>query len=136
MLIFNATPKYETVKLRPEDEILLCCARTDVNSEIRDKILFLIQNEINWDYLLKLAFRHRLTPFLYHNLNYICSEMIPGDILNELNERFNANVRKNLMIAGELIKVLNSLASEGITAVPYNEPVLASMAYGILDYGN
>ncbi len=130
MSIFSATHKYETVKLRVEDELLLCCARTDVNSEIRDKILFLIQNDIDWDYLLKLASRHRLVPLLYHNINSICPEMVPETILADLKDYFNANVRKNLMMTGELIKVLNLLESEGITAVPYKGPVLASMAYG------
>lgn len=130
MSIFNATRKYETVKLRPEDEFLLCCARTNVNPEIKDKILFLIQNKPDWDYLLNLALRHRLLPLLYHNLNSICPEMVPEDILKELKDYFNANVRKNLMLTGELIKVLNLLESEGINAVPYKGPVLASMAYG------
>ena len=34
------------------------------------------------------------------------------------------------MMTGELINVLNLLKSEGITAIPYKGPVLASMAYG------
>lgn len=130
MSIFNATNKYQTVKLRFEDELLLCCARTDVNPEIRDKILFLIKNDLDWDYLLKLASRHRVMPLLYHNLNSVCPELIPEGVLSELNDNFNANVRKNLMMTGELIKVLNLLESEGITAIPYKGPVLALMAYG------
>jgi len=130
MSIFNATHKYEAIMLRPEDEILLCCARTDVNPEIKDKILYLIENDMDWNYLLNLASRHRLLSLLYHNLNVICPEMVPEDILGELKDNFNANVRKNLMMAGELIKVLNLLESEGITAIPYKGPVLASMAYG------
>lgn len=130
MSIFNSTSKYETVKLHVEDELLLCCARTDVNPEIKDKILSLIQNDIDWDYLLKLASRHRLMPLLYYNLNSICPEMVPEAVLGELKDYFNANVRKNLMMTGELIKVLNLLESEGITVIPYKGPVLASMAYG------
>ncbi|MCZ3367524.1 MULTISPECIES: nucleotidyltransferase family protein [Methanobacterium] len=130
MSIFNATHKYETIKLRPEDELLLCCARTDVNPEIRDKVLFLIQKKLDWDYLLDLASRHRLLPLLYHNLNLICPELVPEDILGELKDYFNVNVCKNLMMTGELIKVLDLLESEGITAIPYKGPVLASMAYG------
>ena len=130
MSIFNSTGKYETVKLRPEDELLLNCARTDVNSEIRDKILYLVQNKLDWHYLLNLASRHRLLPLLYYNLNSICPELVHEDILGELKDKFNANVRKNLMLTGEMIKVLNLLESEGITAVPYKGPVLASMAYG------
>jgi len=130
MSIFNATNKYQTVKLRFEDELLLCCARTDVNPEIRDKILSLIENDLDWEYLIGMASRHRLMPLLYHNLNSICPEMVPEDVLGELKDNFNANVRKNLMMTGELIKVLNLLESDGITAIPYKGPVLALMAYG------
>ena len=130
MSIFNVTSKYENIKLRSEDELLLCCARTHVNPEIKDKILSLIGNKLDWDYLLNLASRHRLLPLLYHNFNYICPEMVPEDILKELKDKFNANVRKNLMLTGELIKVLNLLESKDITAIPYKGSILASMAYG------
>lgn len=119
-----------TIKIRVEDELLLCCARTNVNPEIMDKILSLVQNDMNWDYLLKMASGHRLMPLLYYNLNSICPKMVPEDILNKLKDNFNANVRKNLMLTGELIKVLNLLESEGITAVPYKGPVLAASTYG------
>jgi hypothetical protein len=130
MSIIYPSNKYETVKLRPEDEILVCCARTNVNSEIKAKILFLVQNKLDWDYLLDLTSRHRLIPLLYHNLSSICPELVPEDILSELKEYFDANVRKNLMMTGELIKIISLLESEGITAVPYKGPVLASIAYG------
>lgn len=130
MSIRDPGGKYETVKLCPEDELLLCCARTDVNAEIKGKILSLIKNDLDWDYLLKLASRHRLMSLLYHNLNSVCHEMVPENILKELKDNFNANVRRNLMLTGELIKVLNLLESEGITAVPYKGPVLAQFLYG------
>ena len=130
MSIRDPDGKYETIKVRLEDELLIYCARTDVNSEIKDKILYLIQNKVDWNYLLKLASRHRLLSLLYHNLNSICPELVPEDILKELKDKFNVNVRKNLMLTGELIKVLNLLESEGITAIPYKGPVLASMVYG------
>ena len=130
MSIFNSSSINENVKLRMEDELLICCARTDVNSKIRDKILYLVQNDLDWDYLLNLASRHRLRSLLYHNLNSVCPEMVPEDILSELKGNFNANVRKNLMMTGELIKVLDLLESEGITAVPYKGPVLDYTVYG------
>ena len=130
MPIFDKNDKYEIPKLRLEDELLLFCARTNVNPEIRDKILSLIENNLDWDYLLKLASRHRLMPLLYYNLNSTCPELVPEGILSELKEYFNANVRKNLMMTGELIKVLNLLEAEGIKAVPYKGPVLASMVHG------
>lgn len=101
-----------------------------MNPEIRDKIISLINEDMDWDYLIKIASRHRLKPLLYHNLNSVCPDNVPEDVLGELREYFNSNVRKNLLMTGELIKILKLLESEGITAVPYKGPVLASMAYG------
>lgn len=132
MSIFNATHKYETIKLRPEDELLLCCARTDVNPEIRDKVLSLIKNGLDWDYLLNLASRHRLMPLLYHNLNSVCPELVPEDILCELKDNFNANVHHNLLLTGELIKILDKLKSQGINSIPYKGSSLAIFAYNNL----
>ncbi|MDI6723985.1 MAG: nucleotidyltransferase family protein, partial [Methanobacterium sp.] len=117
-------------KLRPEEELLLCCARTKVNPEIKDKIRDLAGKNLDWDYLIKMASRHRLKPLLYHNLNSVCPEMVPDDILGELKDYFNGNVRKNLLLTGELIKILELLKAEGIDAVPYKGPVLADLIYG------
>lgn len=130
MSIFNATRKYETVKLRPEDELLLCCARTNVNSQIKDKILFLIQKEMEWDYLLNSASRHRLLPLLYHNLNSICPELVPEDILGKLKDYFNVNVHKNLLLLSELSNILNSFYSNNLNVFTYKGITLAILAYG------
>ncbi|MGF7119192.1 nucleotidyltransferase domain-containing protein [Methanobacterium oryzae] len=109
---------------------MLCCARTKVNEGIKEKIISLIDDKFDWQHLLDIASRHRLKPLLYYNLNAICPKLVHEDTLKELKDSFNANVCKNLMLTGELIKVLNLLESEGITAIPYKGPVLASMAYG------
>ena len=132
MSIRDPAGKYVTVKLRPEDELLLCCARTDVNLEVEDKILSLIQSNLDWNYLLKLASRHRLMALLYHNLNSICPELVPEDILKELKDNFNVNVHQNLLLTGELIKILNKLDSYGINAIPYKGSSLAIFAYNNL----
>lgn len=117
-------------KLRVEDELLLCCARTNVEAGIRDKILSLVQGDLDWGYLLKLAVRHRLMPLLYYNLNSICPEKVPKQILNKLKDYFNKNLQRNLLLTGELIKVLSLLKSKSITVIPYKGPNLANSIYG------
>jgi len=116
-------------RMRPEDELILCCARTKVNSEIKDKISSLVHEDLDWDYLLRMVSRHRLMPLFYSNLNSICPELVPENLLNRLQGNFYENVHKNLLLTGELIKVLNLLESKGITGVPYKGSVLALMAY-------
>lgn len=77
-----------------------------------------------------MATRHRLRPLLYYNLNSICPEKVPEDVLSGLKEFYQDNVRKNLMLTGELIKVMELLENNGIKAFTYKGPVLAAQAYG------
>lgn len=121
-------------KIRQEDKLLLCCSRRYVNLEIREKILCLIQQDLNWDYLLEIASKHRLKPLLYYNLNLICSEKIPKNIMVELKDYFNKNSLKNLLFTRELVKILKLLKDNDINAFPYKGPVLADMAYGNMSF--
>lgn len=124
----------ENFKLRREDELLLCCARTNVDHIIKERIVSLIDEDFDWKHLVDMASRHRLRPLLYHNLNSICPELVPEYILVELKEYFNANVRKNLLMSGELIKLLELLKANNINAIPYKGPVLANLTYGNVSF--
>ena len=118
--------------LCPEYEILLYCAHTRIDQRIKNKIIFLINTDLNWEYLLRISAIHRLTPLLYYNLKSICPEKIPNNIFEELKEYFNVNIRKNLLMTGELINIMKLLKSKNITAIPYKGPVLSNLAYGNL----
>ncbi|MBI5680856.1 MAG: nucleotidyltransferase family protein [Methanobacterium sp.] len=119
-------------KIRVEDEIILCCARTSLDLETKDKLLSLIENEINWTYLLEKTSKNRLLPLLYFQINSVCPQKVPKDVLNNLKDDFDENLHKNLLLTGELIKILNLFQSKEISAVPYKGPVLAVSAYGNL----
>ena len=113
----------------PEDKLLLLCARTAPESETKAKIRSLIDEGVNWDHLIQRAAQQRLTQLLYWNLKDFS---IPETVLTELKESFEENARGNLLMLGELLKVLKLFASEGISAVSYKGPVLAILAYGNL----
>lgn len=115
--------------IRKEDELLLYCARTKIDEEIKEKIVSLIGEDFDWEYLIQLASKHKLRPLLYYNLNSVCPKLIPEDTLNELKDYFNFNLHKNLLLTGELIKILKLLKSNDINAVPYKGPVLTYWAY-------
>lgn len=124
----------ENFELRKEDELLLYCARTKVDPVVKEKIVSLINEDFDWNYLIDMASRHRLKPLLYHNLNSICPKVVPEDILAELKDYFNVNVRKNLLLTGELTKILELFKNENIDAIPYKGPILANLAYGNLSF--
>ena len=81
-----------------------------------------------------MAFRHRLMPLLYINLNSICSEKVPADVLKNLKESFHENTHKNLLLTGELVRIMKLLKESGINVLTYKGPVLAHSAYGNIGY--
>lgn len=121
--------KETEIKLRAEDELLLCCARTEVDSETRDKILSLTSNALDWEYLVQMAMRHRLMPLLYYNLNSVGAEKVPGDVLGRLREESHDTLRNNLLFIRELVEILNLFKLNGMNAITYKGPILASLAY-------
>ena len=56
------------VKFLPEEELILCCARTYLNHEIENKISSLLKKDLDWSYILDTAHIHKLMPLLYLNL--------------------------------------------------------------------
>lgn len=119
-------------QLRPEDELMLCCARTHINEAIEDKIISLVSKDLDWEYLIDMAAKHRLRPLLYVNLNAVCGEDVPEDVLGDLKSFYMANVQKNLMLTGELVQILNLLYSSEIKAIPYKGPAISLLAYNDL----
>lgn len=120
--------------LNIEDKLLLNCALTNL-SEINVKnIKELTAMDLDWDYVVKMAYMHRLSPLLYWHLNKISPEAIPSNFKNDLKEHFHKNVRKNLVMFKELLEVIDVLQKQGITPIPYKGPALAIMTYKNLGF--
>jgi Uncharacterised nucleotidyltransferase len=120
--------------LRVEDKLILLCARANADAEIRARIESVTSaNEIDWDYFYQLARRHSVVPLIYKQLSSIPAAKIPADQLARLKANYQENLARNLLLTAELCRILQTLAAEGIEAVPYKGPALAIYAYGKLD---
>ena len=119
---------------RPEVELLLCCTRTCMDSQTAARIVFLLQKDIDWNYLLQTALWHGVIPLLYWSLNFTCPEAVPQVILSQLRECFHNLARRNLFLTGELLKLLSLFTAHNIPAIPYKGPILATSAYGNLAF--
>lgn len=117
---------------RLEDELLLRCARISRDPEVEARIKVLLQQSVDWDYLLRLAAKHRGTPYLYWHLRTLSPEYVPTNVSQQLRHYFQRNSLRNLSLMGELLKRLRGFEEHGITAVPYKGPVLAAGIYGSL----
>ena len=119
-------------KKQPEIELLLYCARTHLDSETSERIHSLSQNGIDWEYLVKIAIRHRVMPLLYRNLKKICPQTVPAVTMKQLQRYFLVNAARNHRLVHELLKILATLEQKEIIAVPFKGPVLAENIYGDL----
>jgi hypothetical protein len=115
---------------RPEAELLLLCIHSQTNATTSEKIKYLLQQEIDWKYIIHIAEKHRVIPLLYRSLNLIRSPDIPPQILSELRSRFFDNTRNNFIITHELCQLLSLFQENGIRAIPYKGTVLAASVYG------
>jgi len=89
---------------------------------------------IDWAYLLRMAERHGLIPLLYWNLSATAPELVPFPIRERIHTLFLVNAARNLRLTGKLLRVLNLLEANGILAIPFKGPVLASSLYGNLAF--
>lgn len=119
--------KLGTVEVRPEDELLLCCARTRISEE--NCISILSHKKIDWNYLVQSAFHHKVLPLLYRSISRISSNLIPKKYLIELQNYYVLNAKRNLFLAIKLIECIKLLESHKISVIPYKGPALSVLAY-------
>jgi hypothetical protein len=119
---------------RLENEIMVCGAGTAIGEERGELLRALVNKNVDWAYLIKLVQKHGLMPLLYRNIDIFCREKVPPEILQDLKNQFEANEQKNILLAGEMIKIVHVLESNGIPAMPFKGPALAFSAYGNLAF--
>lgn len=116
--------------LRPEDQLLLCCARTTLSEKAAEKIKILICQDISWSYLVQSAIHHRVLPLLYQTLRQNYLNCIPIVVMNELQHHYEKIARRNLFLTAKLLQLIDLLGTHHIPVIPYKGPALAFLAYG------
>ncbi|NCQ92929.1 MAG: nucleotidyltransferase family protein [Microcystis aeruginosa LG13-03] len=94
----------------PENKLILYCSRTFLDFKNAKQLKVLEQKKIDWEYLINTATQHGVMPLLYWNLNQICPQAIPPNVLAQLQDGFYANGAENLFLAGELLNLLKLLS--------------------------
>lgn len=114
----------------PEVELLLLCARADLNVDREERVRQLVAADLNWDYLIQLADRHGLQPLLYWHLQRTVSAAVPQAALQNLRTAFQRVSALNVFLKHELKRLLSLFAADNVKAIPYKGPALALQLYG------
>ena len=123
---------FKSVAARPENELLLLCARSQVSEEDSARIKSLAAEALDWDYLFRLAQRHAVLPLLHRSISEHARDAAPQTFRQKLRDKFRENATRNLLLAGELVRIVRLFESEGVPVLAYKGPALAVSAYGDL----
>lgn len=116
-------------KLTPEEELLLCCARTRLEPQTAARVSELLEGGVDWNRLIVLARRHFATQLLYWHLSERVKKVAPMVFTQELERNFRANVDRNFYLANELLRLLPLFETDGIPVIPFKGPVFAVNVY-------
>lgn len=118
------------MNMQPEYQLLLGCARTKLSKNNQDEIRKLINNGLDWDYLLQMGEAHGLVPLLYYHLHRIDNEhQIPQPIMERLHNIYYSNLAHNILLSNELNKILNIFQKKRIPVVVLRGLILAQTIY-------
>lgn len=119
--------------LSREEELILCCARTQLDDAARTRLHQLAKGALDWKRVGEIARLHRLRPLVFKHLK---AENLwgvaPAEIWAGIQRHAAMIIGRNLSQANELTKILRRLREGGIEAIPFKGPVLALRSYGNL----
>lgn len=128
-----------TLDLRPHDDremlLLIACARASMSAATEVHVRALVEGGPDWPRLLALAERHGLRALLYAHLSRTGATAIaPGGAaagaIASLRDYFHKTSALNVLLTGELLRLIAVLRDRGIEAVPFKGPALAVTLYG------
>lgn len=114
----------------PEIELLLLCARPQVTDDVISRMHDVLQQQLDWELIFRLADRHRTIPLLAHNLHRHASNLLSGDIHARLQKYHRDTTWHNMTLAVEVLRLIGLFSAMGIKAVPFKGPISAMLAYG------
>jgi hypothetical protein len=118
------------VKERPaEYQLILDCGRFSPAEERHVRINRTIERGIDWELFLRTAHGHGMVPLLHLRLSEAGVAPVPPKVIEWLRGSFQETTWRNTLLAGELTRIVDVLASHGIDPVPFKGPVLAALAY-------
>jgi hypothetical protein len=125
-LVHRAIP----VRFSPEQQLLLCCARSSLDPDDSRWLDTILRSDLDWSLVVAEALRQCMVPLVYRHLQGARTELVPRDVLAQLQQLNLAAAASSMKLAAELRAVAQLLGTHGIGVLPYKGPILALQAYG------
>src|SRR5436305_14433338 len=103
----NASGPFEAVTARREHALLLLllCARSNEEERTRRVYELVRSGGFDWEYFARLAQRHAVVPLVCRALQTYARGVAPEPVRKALFEKYRANAARNVLLAGELLRV-------------------------------
>jgi hypothetical protein len=121
-------PSFDSAAQTEWSLLLASCSVASRPDDV-DEIQRLLAETIDWVSLLDLTDRHGVMPLLCQALARIESQ-VPPEPMRLLKQRYQTNLHKSLILASELIRVLDCLDALELEVIPYKGVTLAECVYG------
>jgi hypothetical protein len=111
-------------------ELLLLTTSAGLSPEARENISLILNNKIDWQYLLDLAEYHGTGSLLAYNLLHNdFTGKIPAPYTEKLNTIYHRHLYTNIVFADQLSKILSAFSKNNIPVIVLKGVTLAELLY-------
>src|SRR5579862_5221072 len=139
-MILRSARKNPKIENRPEAEIILACARSQIDPAAEEDIRRFVRGGLNWPEVVATAIHHRLTPLLYETVIALGPELaLHAAQQRMLTEATRASSFNAMAMLSELLRLNQLFQAAQIPVIPHKGPILAWLGYRSFirrDYGD
>jgi hypothetical protein len=113
-----------------EDKLLLYCSRLSMDEDIELNIKEILNESLDWNYIIKCSVKQGISPLLYWNLSKINDyKAVPHEIVKSLEKMYYNNLARNILLYDELSKILTAFKKADIDTIVLKGAFLAEKIY-------
>ena len=106
------------MKLSSEDRLLLYCARISLDDGVTHEVKEVLNDYVDWGYVVESSIRHGISPLLYWNLSKIDDgRYVLDEVMAKLRKSYYRTTAWNMLLHDELNKVLKAFKDAGIDVI-------------------
>jgi hypothetical protein len=128
----NTVPGSRPAESSREIELVLLLCRPRIDAVANDRIGTLLHAPLDWDRLRGFAWKHRLLPLVSQRLSLLDPASVPVAAREEFQRSARSVSQHNLLLSGELARILRAFDERRISILPFKGPSLALTLYGNL----